>query len=176
MLTKFRSLVGLFGACALIAGCSRNADNSGGVSSSVTEDTNSVVHSTPDTNTITSRASAAASSAYNSVSNATVNAAHDVSDATKNLRDRTENALTATKQGEGAADLSMTQNIRQAVMNDGSLSTTAKNVTIITLNGKVTLRGTVKTAEEKQTIDTLAQRAAGGPVDDQLEIKADNNN
>lgn len=174
MLTKFRYLVGLFGACALIAGCSRNADNSGGVSTSVTEDTNSVVHSTPDTNTLTSRASAAASSAYNSVSNAAVTAGHDVDNTARNIRDRADSALTPLKQGESASDLSMTQNIRQAVMNDSSLSTTAKNIKIITVNGKVTLRGPVTSAAEKQAIETLAQRVAGGQVDDQLEIKTNN--
>jgi osmotically-inducible protein OsmY len=48
---------------------------------------------------------------------------------------------------------------------------TAKNVKIITVNGVVTLRGPVKTIEEKRTIEAMAQQIAGADkVDSQLEI------
>ena len=60
------------------------------------------------------------------------------------------------------ADLKITQAIRQALMKDGELSMTAKNIKIITANGQVTLRGPVKTAQEKAKIDQLAKSAAGG--------------
>lgn len=39
--------------------------------------------------------------------------------------------------------------IRRVVMNDKSLSTYAHNVKIIAPNGKVTLKGTVHTEDEK---------------------------
>ena len=56
-------------------------------------------------------------------------------------------------------------------MKDSELSTTAKNIKIITANGQVTLRGPVKTAQEKAKIDQIAKSAAGGAqIDDQLEV------
>ena len=57
-------------------------------------------------------------------------------------------------------------------MHDDSLSMTAKNVKIITENGVVTLRGPVKSAEEKAKIAQLAQSAAGeAKIENQLEVK-----
>ena len=88
-----------------------------------------------------------------------------------NQRDTDTAALTPMDQGENDADLKMTQEIRKAVMADGSLSFTAKNVKIITLNGKVTLRGPVKTAAELSSIEGAARKVAGaGMVDSQLEL------
>jgi hyperosmotically inducible periplasmic protein len=49
---------------------------------------------------------------------------------------------------------------------------TAKNIKVITANGQVTLRGPVKTAQEKAKIDQIARSAAGGAqIDDQLDVK-----
>jgi osmotically-inducible protein OsmY len=57
-------------------------------------------------------------------------------------------------------------------MKDGELSTTAKNIKVITANGQITLRGPVKTAQEKAKIDQLAKSAAvGAQIDDQLDVK-----
>ena len=57
-------------------------------------------------------------------------------------------------------------------MGDETLSFTAKNVKIITSNGKVTLRGPVNSASERATIDNFARRIAGErAVDNQLEVK-----
>jgi len=48
---------------------------------------------------------------------------------------------------------------------------TAQNVKIITLDGVVTLRGPVKSQEEKQRIASAAEKVAGrGKVQDYLEI------
>jgi osmotically-inducible protein OsmY len=56
-------------------------------------------------------------------------------------------------------------------MRDKSLSFTAKNVKIITINGKVTLRGPVKTEAERTAIEAAARGVAGGEqVDSQLEV------
>jgi hyperosmotically inducible protein len=89
----------------------------------------------------------------------------------KNVRDRDDKALTPLDQSENEADLSLTQRIRQAVVDDDSLSTNAKNVKIITVNGRVTLRGPVDSEQEKEAIATKAQQIAGADkVDDQLEI------
>ena len=88
-----------------------------------------------------------------------------------NQRDRSSDALTPMDQGTSEADRHTTQQIRQAVMRDKTLSFTAKNVKIITINGKVTLRGPVKNEAERSAIEAAARGVAGGSqVDSQLEI------
>ena len=92
-----------------------------------------------------------------------------------NERDRSRETQTSGDQSNSSADLKTTQAIRQALMKDGELSTTAKNIKIITNNGQVTLRGPVKNAQEKAKIDQLARSAAGGAkIDDQLDVKGSN--
>jgi hyperosmotically inducible periplasmic protein len=89
-----------------------------------------------------------------------------------NKRDVNGSPPTPLDQGEGKTDLDITQKIRQAVVGDGSLSFTAKNVKIITREGKVTLRGPVNTSAERSTIQAAAQKVAGASnVDNQLEVK-----
>lgn len=88
-----------------------------------------------------------------------------------NTRDRGD-TLTPTDQGSSDADIKVTQQIRQAVMKDDSLSFTAKNVKIITVGGKVTLRGPVNTAQERTSIEAAAKKIAGvAQVENLLEIK-----
>ena len=92
-----------------------------------------------------------------------------------NERDRPGETKTSGDQSNSPADLKITQAIRQALMKDRELSTTAKNIKVITANGQVTLRGPVKTAQEKAKIDQLARSAAGGAqIDDQLDVKGSN--
>jgi hyperosmotically inducible protein len=92
-----------------------------------------------------------------------------------NERDRSGETKTSGDQSNSSADLKTTQTIRQALMKDGELSTTAKNIKVITTNGQVTLRGPVKTAQEKAKIDQLAKSAAGGvQIDNQLDVKGSN--
>jgi len=88
-----------------------------------------------------------------------------------NERDRSGDAKTSGDQSNSSADLKITQAIRQALMKEPSLSTTAKNIKVITADGHVTVRGPVKTTQEKAKIDQLARSAAGGAqIDDQLEV------
>lgn len=88
-----------------------------------------------------------------------------------NERDREGSALTPLDQGSSEADIELTQSIRQALMDADALSFTAKNVKIITRDGQVVLRGTVKSAAERSTIQRLAKDAAGkGRVTNQLEV------
>jgi hyperosmotically inducible periplasmic protein len=94
---------------------------------------------------------------------------------TINERDRSGETKTSGDQSNSSADFKTTQAIRQALMKDGELSTSAKNIKVITANGHVTLRGPVKTAQEKTKIDQLAKSAAGGAqIDNQLEVKGSN--
>jgi osmotically-inducible protein OsmY len=92
-----------------------------------------------------------------------------------NERDRSDETKTSGDQSNSSTDLKTTRAIRQALMKDGELSTTAKNIKVITANGHVTLRGPVKTAQEKAKIDQLAKSAAGGAqIDNQLDVKGSN--
>src|SRR2546430_7062043 len=92
-----------------------------------------------------------------------------------NERDRSGETKTSGDQSNSSADLKTTQAIRQALMKDSELSTAAKNIKVITANGHVTLRGPVKTAQEKSKIDQLAKSAAGGAhIDDQMDVKGSN--
>jgi osmotically-inducible protein OsmY len=70
-------------------------------------------------------------------------------------------APTAQEQSATADDLAITKRVRQSVMADERLSLAAKNVTIITVAGKVTLRGTVPAAREKAEIGIRAREIAG---------------
>jgi len=89
----------------------------------------------------------------------------------RNVQDSSGATLTPGDQSESEADRALTQRVRQAVVADDSLSTTAHNIKIITINGVVTLRGPVNSAQEKANIDAKAQQIAGATkVDSQLEI------
>jgi hyperosmotically inducible protein len=88
-----------------------------------------------------------------------------------NVRDRNPAAMTAGEQSESKSDLKLTRRIRKALMADKSLSMTAKNVKVISSGGNVTLRGPVKTEEEKTAIGAKASAIAGADnVNNQLEI------
>jgi osmotically-inducible protein OsmY len=90
----------------------------------------------------------------------------------RNVRDRDDRTVTSGDQSESKADLETTQKIRQAVMADDSLSTTAHNVKIITTaDGAVTLRGPVKSDDERKKIGAMAEQVAGaGKVRNHLEV------
>jgi len=79
----------------------------------------------------------------------------------QNQRDRDHQTLTPIDQSNKPADLETTRNIRQALVKDDQLSTEAKNVKIITIDGAVTLRGPVKTDQEKAAIMAKAAQVAG---------------
>jgi hyperosmotically inducible protein len=89
----------------------------------------------------------------------------------RNERDRNDATKTAGDQAENEADRTISQNIRQAIGKDDSVSTNGKNAKIITVDGTVTLRGPVKSEKEKTNIGAKAQQIAGvKSVDNQLEI------
>ncbi|MET0262168.1 MAG: PRC-barrel domain-containing protein [Rariglobus sp.] len=96
----------------------------------------------------------------------------DADNTRRNVRDRNNATLTPLDQSNAAPDLAITANIRKDIVSREDLSTNAKNVKIITRDGMVTLRGPVKTASEKRTIEAIAIREAGatGRVDNQLEV------
>jgi hyperosmotically inducible periplasmic protein len=89
----------------------------------------------------------------------------------KNKRDRAEGAMTAGQQGESEKDIEITRKIRKALTDDANLSTYAKNVKVITRDGRVTLRGPVNSEEEKRSVEKFAVSFAGqANVSNQIEV------
>jgi len=89
-----------------------------------------------------------------------------------NARDRSDGGLTATDQGASDSDREISRSVRNAIMGRDDLSTTAKNIKIITREGKVTLRGPVNSEVEQKAMAEIAQGISGvTSVDNQLEVK-----
>ena len=89
-----------------------------------------------------------------------------------NQRDRNANEPTADQQQSNRSDQDTTQQIRKAIMEDKSLSTYAHNVKVITQNGMVTLKGPVRSDEEKRAIEAKAADVAGGDkVTNEMDVK-----
>ncbi len=80
---------------------------------------------------------------------------------------------TADQQSSASSDRHLTAEIRKSLMADKSLSSYAHNIKIITVNGSVTLKGPVKSDDEKQQVAAKAAEVAGGPdkIDNQLTVK-----
>jgi hyperosmotically inducible protein len=89
-----------------------------------------------------------------------------------NKRDRSKTAPTADQAKNTTNDREIMQKIRKAVVDDMSLSTYAHNVKIISQHGKVTLKGPVRSEEEKSKIEKIATDVAGAEnVTDEITIK-----
>ena len=78
-----------------------------------------------------------------------------------NERDRGTSQPTADKQTNDRTDTGITVAIRRAIVADKSLSTYAHNIKVITQNGAVTLKGPVRSEEEKKAIEAKAVEVAG---------------
>lgn len=78
-----------------------------------------------------------------------------------NQGDASKDATTADQQKMNPADRNTTKEIRKSIMQDQSLSTYAHNIKIITQDGKVTLKGPVRSEEDKASIEAKAVAVAG---------------
>lgn len=88
-----------------------------------------------------------------------------------NERDRQPGSTTADQQKNSKGDLEITRKVRQAIVKDKTLSTYAHNIKVVTEGGVVTLRGPVRSSDEKLAIETIAGQVAGeGNVHNELEI------
>jgi osmotically-inducible protein OsmY len=98
--------------------------------------------------------------------------AQNAPDNTKNNQgDAKKGATTADQQKMNSADHNITKEIRSSIVKDKSLSTYAHNIKIITQDGKVTLKGPVRSEEEKASIESKAVAIAGqNNVTNQLEV------
>jgi osmotically-inducible protein OsmY len=90
-------------------------------------------------------------------------------DNTKRNKDHTDPS--ADQQKMNPSDRAITQKIRKAIHEDKNLSTYAHNIKIITQDGKVTLRGPVRSEDEKSNLQAKAVEVAGPDnVTNQLEV------
>ena len=88
-----------------------------------------------------------------------------------NAQDRSKGAVTADQQKENAGDRDIASRIRQSIVSDKSLSTYAHNVKVIVRDGRVTLKGPVRSKDERETVETKAIEVAGsGHVTNQITI------
>jgi osmotically-inducible protein OsmY len=79
--------------------------------------------------------------------------------------------MTADQQKMNPADRNTTKQIRKSIMQDKSLSTYAHNIRVITQEGKVTLKGPVRSDDDKASIEAKAAAVAGADnVVNQLEV------
>ena len=89
-----------------------------------------------------------------------------------NQRDKNKAEPTADQQKENRSDRELTQQIRRSIVRDKSLSTYAHNVKVISENGMVTLKGPVRSEEEKTAVEGKASDIAGkDKVSNQLDVK-----
>ncbi len=93
-------------------------------------------------------------------------------DNTKNNKgDQSSGAMTADQQKMNSTDRDLTKKIRMALHHDSSLSNYAHNIKIISQDGKVTLKGPVRSDDEKSAVEAKATEVAGqGNVMNQLTV------
>src|SRR5690349_10905032 len=97
----------------------------------------------------------------------------DADNTARNDRDTAGAAQTPLDQGQNEKDIEISANIRKAIVADDSLSTNAHNVKIITNGGTVTLRGPVKSEQEKAAVEAKAKQVAGNArIESYLEVEA----
>mgnify|MGYP000924603527 CR=1 FL=1 len=90
-----------------------------------------------------------------------------------NARDDALAKPTADQQASGTRrDVELTRLIRRELTKDSSLSTYAQNVKIVTLDGKVTLRGPVRSDAERAKVASIAGKVVGSSaaVANEIEI------
>jgi osmotically-inducible protein OsmY len=97
-------------------------------------------------------------------------AGDDADNSKQNAGDGSELELTPIDQSNDPADIKITAETRKAAIAEDGFSMNAKNAKIITVDGVVTLRGVVDSAEEKARLEVLAQDAGATSVQNQLTI------
>ncbi|MFV8259550.1 BON domain-containing protein [Bdellovibrio bacteriovorus] len=77
----------------------------------------------------------------------------------------------ATDQGMNESDTTLTRSIREKINSDDTMSMMGKNITIVSQNGMVTLKGAVASQNEKKKISRIANEISGNKVSDQMTVK-----
>lgn len=89
-----------------------------------------------------------------------------------NNRDKGDPAQTPQTQSNAKADRDLLASVRRTIVKDKSLSVAAHNIKILVEAGVVTLRGPVKSDEEKSKVESLAKSVAGvTSVDNKVDVK-----
>lgn len=73
----------------------------------------------------------------------------------------TAHKVTAMNQGGSASDAELTRKIREEIVSDKNLSMRSKNVTIVSQDGVVTLRGSLPNTTEQMRVEEIAKKTAG---------------
>lgn len=90
-----------------------------------------------------------------------------------NKGDDNKGAVTADQQKMNPADRELAKKIRRSITSDSSLSTYAHNVKVIVRGGMVTLKGPVKSEDEKNSVGSKASDIAGADkVQNELTVKS----
>jgi osmotically-inducible protein OsmY len=93
-----------------------------------------------------------------------------------NKKDSNPTQKNASNQSGDEVDMYLVSRIRKDIMAEKELSTSAKNIKIIAINGQVLLRGPVRSREEAQTILKYARAAAGVPnVINEISVEPEKN-
>ncbi len=88
-----------------------------------------------------------------------------------NQRDRDKAQPTADQQKEAKSDRQIAAEIRRSLVKDKSLSTYAHNVKVIVQDGAVTLKGPVRSDDEKQAVQAKAAEVAGADkITNEIEV------
>jgi len=78
-----------------------------------------------------------------------------------NTKVNKQGEINAASQKNDKGDLRITRDIRRAIVADKNLSTYAHNVKVITADGFVTLKGPVRSEDERKAIEAKAIDVAG---------------
>src|SRR3954471_5844077 len=146
---KIQKISGFICACLLVAGCNRSTSTSSRSSEELSSPPRAQQEPADSTLTPAGRDTNGTNRIYPDTEK-TVPKPPDNTGI--NTRDRSEEALTPGDQGSSQSDREITRSIRKQIVGKDELSTTAKNVKIITQDGKVTLRGPVKDDTEQKAI------------------------
>ena len=158
-------------AIALLVGCNQSDNNT----STSSDSSGRASRDQPATVSPTSRNDTNGNSRVYSRDTDNANADKPADNTGRNVRDRSDAALTPGDQGNNESDRELTRSIRRAISTNDQFSVLAKNAKVITVNGKVTLRGPVENEQEKQGVESAAKSAApGATVDNQLDVKTTN--
>ena len=109
---------------------------------------------------------------YAQTSNTGKTATPDADNTRMNKADQKNTQPTAQNQSNEKADRELAAAVRKAIVRDKSLSTNAHNVKVIAKDGTVTLRGPVRSDDEKTKVSQLTRQVEGvSNVEDQLLVK-----
>ena len=109
---------------------------------------------------------------YAQTSNTGKTATPDADNTRMNKADQKNTQPTAQNQSNEKADRELAAAVRKAIVRDKSLSTNAHNVKVVAKDGTVTLRGPVRSDDEKTKVSHLTRQVEGvSNVDDQLLVK-----